>query len=145
AVRMGASANLCDALHFACNDLADDQSLELSIAFAPALFTDGATQRTWRFTHSDRDYLIGLRQSMRESAVDDNFHLYGFVHSVKDSGQVYLATILAWIREKVAQVTVRFDEDQGKLVSKAYAERIAIECYGRLLERRQAYTLDRPH
>jgi hypothetical protein len=102
---------------------------------------------SWRFNPAQMEFLKALGQQLRESGVDDEYHLIGFVHSIKQllKDEDIPVTILAWIREKVTQVSVRLDKDQGLLAANAFHLRVPIECYGRLLERREKFSLDRPH
>jgi hypothetical protein len=146
-IRAGVSANLCDALVAMCTDLSDDHAIELMISFAPALPTTQAAGRSWQFKPSHRDFLKALAQQLRESGIDDEYHLIGFVHTItqhrRDSD--YLVTILAWIREKVARVNIHFDKDQTALATEAFQQRVPIECFGRLQDRKQTFLLDHPH
>jgi hypothetical protein len=146
-IRAGVSANLCDALVAMSADLPDEHYVEVTLAYAPALPIKSADLNSWRFTPAQKEFLKALGQQLRESGVDDEYHLVGFLHSIrqlwKDEGCA--VTILAWIREKVTQVSVRLDRDQGSLAAEAFHLRVPIECYGRLLERKEKFSLDRPH
>jgi hypothetical protein len=146
-VQAGVSANLCEALVALCGDLSDDHAVELSISYAPALPMKPVTRHAWQFRPAERDFLKALGQHLRESGVDDDYHLVGFVHAIKEPWRddEYLVTILAWIREKVTRVNVRLDADQGSLATQAFQKRVPIECVGRLQERRQTFSLDHPH
>ena len=42
-------------------------------------------------------------------------------------------------------MTAHFDSDQGALATEAFQQRVPIECFGRLIERKQAFSLDHPH
>jgi hypothetical protein len=146
-LQSGVSANLCEALVALCGDFSDDHAVELIISYAPALPVKPAARRAWRFRPSERDFLKALGQHLRESGVDDDYHLVGFVHAIKQPWRddEYLATILAWIREKVTRVNVHLDVDQGALATQAFQKRIPIECVGRLQEHKQTFSLDHPH
>jgi hypothetical protein len=145
-IRAGVSANLCDALVAMCADLPEEHSVEVTIAYAPALPIKSADLDSWRFSPAQREFLKALGQQLRESGVDDEYHLVGFVHSIKQlKDEDCAVSVLAWIREKVTQVNVRLDKGQASLAAEAFHLRVPIECYGRLLERTAKFSLDRPH
>jgi hypothetical protein len=146
-VHSGVSANFCEALGALCGDLSDDHSVELSISYAPALPVKPLTRYAWQFRPSERDFLRAFGQQLRESGIDDNYHLVGFVHTIKQPwrNDEYLVTVLAWIRERVTRVNVHLDADHGALAAQAFQKRIPIECVGRLQERKQTFLLDQPH